>query len=157
MHGEDKLIKAMFTISFDFFCNIGGHVWRILLYLWCFMLVVYHLADLWTTTTRTIKNQDGFEPQLAIFGKHLTAVNFVWFNWMASCSCRSSVDQTKWELWWWSLLLTQRSSWLEIDDLHPQSLTACPWKLVVGRQAFPIGKVTFQGRTVKLWGCIKEG
>ena len=26
--------------------------------------------------------------------------------------------------------------------------------MVVGRQAFPIGKVTFQGRTVKLWEGI---
>ena len=27
-----------------------------------------------------------------------------------------------------------------------------PWKMVIGRQAFPIGKITFQGRTVKLRG-----
>ena len=29
-----------------------------------------------------------------------------------------------------------------------------PWKMVVGRQSFPFGKVTFQGRTVKLRGGI---
>ena len=36
--------------------------------------------------------------------------------------------------------------------LHPWSLTARPWKMVVGRRSFPFGKVTFQGRAVKLQG-----
>ena len=31
-----------------------------------------------------------------------------------------------------------------------------PWKTVVGRQAFPIGKVTFQGRAVKLPRCTTK-
>ncbi len=34
--------------------------------------------------------------------------------------------------------------------LHPRSLTVRPWKMMVGRRSFPIGKVTFQGRAVKL-------
>ena len=34
--------------------------------------------------------------------------------------------------------------------MHPRSITARPWKMVVGRRSFPIGKVTFQGRTAKL-------
>jgi len=38
--------------------------------------------------------------------------------------------------------------------LHPRSLTGCPSKMVVGRRSFPIGKVTFQGRTVQLWESI---
>ena len=38
----------------------------------------------------------------------------------------------------------------QIVLIHPRSLTARPWKMVVGRWSFPIGKVTFQGRTVKL-------
>ena len=38
-----------------------------------------------------------------------------------------------------------------MSDLPPQSLTyIAPKKMMVGRQAFPIGRVTFQGRTVKL-------
>ena len=34
--------------------------------------------------------------------------------------------------------------------MHPRSITARPWKMVVGRRSFPIGKVTFQGQTAKL-------
>ena len=34
--------------------------------------------------------------------------------------------------------------------IHTRSLTARPWKMVVARRSFPIGKVTFQGWTVKL-------
>ena len=34
--------------------------------------------------------------------------------------------------------------------LLPGSLTVRPWKKMVGRWSFPIGKVAFQGRTVKL-------
>ena len=34
--------------------------------------------------------------------------------------------------------------------VHPRSLTARPWKMMVWRQAFPFGMVIFQGRAVKL-------
>ena len=43
-----------------------------------------------------------------------------------------------------------------IGCLHPRSLTVRPWKMVVGRRSFPIGKGTFQGRTVKLRGCKRD-
>ena len=37
----------------------------------------------------------------------------------------------------------------------PQSLTACPGEMVVGRRSFPIWKISFQERAVKLWEGIK--
>ena len=39
-----------------------------------------------------------------------------------------------------------------IYSTPPRSLTARPWKMMVGRQAFPYGMVYFQGRAVKLPG-----
>ena len=36
--------------------------------------------------------------------------------------------------------------------IHPRSLTACPWRMKVGRWSFPFGMAYFQGRTVKLPG-----
>ena len=40
--------------------------------------------------------------------------------------------------------------WLQFrleSMMHPRSLTDSPWKLMVGRRSFPIGMVTFQGKT----------
>ena len=39
------------------------------------------------------------------------------------------------------------------ERLHPPKFNSLPLKMVVGRGSFPIGKVTFQGRAVKLPGC----
>ena len=52
-----------------------------------------------------------------------------------------------------NLALNSNISWNKTlfgSNLHPRSLTARPWKMMVGRQAFPFGKAYFQGRTVKL-------
>ena len=38
--------------------------------------------------------------------------------------------------------------------IHPRRLTARPWKMMVRRRSFPFGMVIFQGRAVKLRGCI---
>ncbi len=38
------------------------------------------------------------------------------------------------------------------SDLHPRSLTARPWKMMVGRSGFLLERAYFQGRTVKLPG-----
>ena len=39
---------------------------------------------------------------------------------------------------------------IDIPHSLTLSLKSFHWKMVVGRRSFPIGKVTFQGRTVKL-------
>ena len=41
-------------------------------------------------------------------------------------------------------------------QFHPRSLTARPWKMVVGRRSFPIGMVSFHGRAVKLRGGLSR-
>ncbi len=40
--------------------------------------------------------------------------------------------------------------WYTLPETTPLKFNSSPLKMVVGRQAFPIGKVTFQGRAVKL-------
>ena len=52
------------------------------------------------------------------------------------------------------ILFSAASRLYHISKIRPQSLTARPWKMVVGRQAFPIVEAYFPGRTVKLWGSI---
>ena len=44
------------------------------------------------------------------------------------------------------------SNWSQILKIHPWSLTARPWKMVVGRLLSYGVSVTFQGRAVKLQG-----
>ena len=50
------------------------------------------------------------------------------------------------------ILFSAASQLYHISKIRPRSLTARPWKMVVGRHAFPIVEAYFQGRTVKLWG-----
>ena len=53
------------------------------------------------------------------------------------------------QIWWWTLKKIPNLSWLP-----PRSLTARPWKMVVGRLLSYWVLVTFQGWTVKLRGCM---
>ena len=60
-------------------------------------------------------------------------------------------DQSKSEFLELSLfLMFTQPTRITFIPIHPQSLTARPWKKLVGRRSFPFGMVPCQGRAVEL-------
>ena len=49
------------------------------------------------------------------------------------------------------------NTWILLGyDIHHRSWTARTWTMIVGKQSFPLGKLTVQGAVLNFWGVLSN-